>query len=244
MTWYFGTSGWSYKNWDRQFYPKDIPADQKLAHYAKTFSAVEVNTTFYHYLTRDTCRHWASLVPEGFRFSVKLHRYLTQMKKLKLDDKAKAARDRFFEGLAELEARTGVILIQLPPSLKKNLERLQAFLEALPSNYRYALEFRNGSWFDAEVASLLEQYQVGVVVSDSPEWACWQKATGGMVYARFHGRPELFKSPYEKADLQAWAQTLASLKAAEQPGWVFFNNTEQGHAVKNGEQLRALMDHE
>ena len=121
MTWYFGTSGWSYKNWDRQFYPKDLPADQKLAHYAKTFSAVEVNTTFYHYLTKDTCRHWASLVPEGFRFSVKLHRYLTQMKKLKLDDKAKAARDRFFESLAELEARTGVILIQLPPSLKKTL---------------------------------------------------------------------------------------------------------------------------
>lgn len=241
MVWYIGTSGWSYAKWDRKFYPANLKAEEKLAHYSKYFSSVEVNASFYHHLGADTYRQWRAKVPSGFSFSVKLHRYLTQMKKLKIDDKARAERDWFFEEIQGLHDQLGVILIQLPPAFKRNLERLNNFLEAMPGGYPYAIEFRNDSWFDEEVAEVLDHKRVGVVVSHAPKWPYWLKATGNFVYARFHGKTELFRSAYDADTIKAWADAIMLLKKVEQPGWIFFNNTVQGHAVHNAQQLARLL---
>lgn len=233
MAWYIGTSGWSYRNWNTQFYPKGLKAHEKLGYYSKHFSAVEVNSSFYNLLARETYEQWREQVPTDFTFAVKMHRYLTQMKKLKIDDKAREQRDQFFVGVAGLGSQLGVILIQLPPSLKKDIEKIGEFLEAMPGDYRYAIEFRNESWFDEEVADVLKKHNVAAVISHSSEWPYWIMPTADFIYARFHGKNELFTSPYPEKDLQEWAETLQSLQPGDQKGWILFNNTDQGHAVQN-----------
>jgi uncharacterized protein YecE (DUF72 family) len=241
MAWYIGTSGWSYRNWNTQFYPKGLKAHEKLGYYSKHFSAVEVNASFYNLLARETYEQWRAQVPTDFNFAVKLHRYLTQMKKLKIDDKACEQRDHFFEAVAGLGSQLGVILIQLPPSLKKDIPKLETFLEAMPTDYRYAIEFRNDSWFDEETAEALKKHNVAVVISHSPEWPYWIISTADFSYARFHGKDELFTSPYSDKDLQDWANTLQSLQNGDQKGWIFFNNTDQGHAVENAKILERFL---
>jgi uncharacterized protein YecE (DUF72 family) len=241
MTWYIGTSGWSYRNWNTQFYPKGLKAHEKLGYYSRHFSAVEVNSSFYNLLARETYEQWRAQVPADFTFSVKLHRYLTQMKKLKIDDKACEQRDHFFEAVAGLGSQLGVILIQLPPSLKKDIPKLETFLEAMPTDYRYAIEFRNDSWFKEEVTEVLKKHNVAVVISHSPEWPYWIMPTADFIYARFHGKDELFTSPYADKDLKEWAATLQSLRPEDQKGWIFFNNTDQGHAVGNAKILERFL---
>ncbi len=233
MAWYIGTSGWSYRNWNTRFYPKSLKAHEKLGYYSQYFSAVEVNSSFYNLLAQETYEQWRKQVPVDFTFVIKLHRYLTQMKKLKMDDKARKQRDQFFEGVSGLGTRLKVILIQLPPSLKKDIAKLETFLEAIPREYRYAIEFRNKSWFDEEVADVLKKHNVAAVISHAPQWPYWIMQTADFIYARFHGKFELFTSPYPESDLQEWAGTLQSLEYGDQKGWVFFNNTDQGHAVEN-----------
>ena len=239
--WYIGTSGWSYKNWDQKFYPKNVKGEEKLAHYSNHFNGVEINASFYRDIQPATYQKWKANVPESFAFAVKLNRYLTQMKKLKIDDQSRQRLDTFFEGVHNLGANLGAILIQLPPSFKKNIERMEAFLEQLPKGYRYAVEFRNDSWFDKETESLLSRYNTAFVISDSPEWPLHITNTADFLYMRFHGKEKLFVSQYKNEDLQDWAKTIKPFKDKPGNGYIFFNNTDKGYAIGNAEKIRQLI---
>lgn len=239
--WFIGTSGWSYKNWDKKFYPSDIKDEEKLAHYSQHFNAVEVNASFYRHLTTETYEKWNRLVPNDFAFVVKLHRYMTQMKKLKVDDKSREQLDQFFESIQPLGAKLKTILVQLPPSLKKDLVKLTHFLESLPQDYRYAFEFRDGSWFDKETKDLLQKHNIALVISDSPDWPSHVAATTDFSYIRFHGKEKLFVSQYKEEDLEKWAQKLNNLQKSVKTNYCFFNNTDQGYAIGNAKKIRELL---
>ncbi|HVH30789.1 MAG TPA: DUF72 domain-containing protein, partial [bacterium] len=74
---YVGTSGFSYPEWKGTFYPADLPTDQMLPFYGRTFPTVELNNTFYRYPQDHTLTQWAGAVPPEFRFAVKAHRRIT-----------------------------------------------------------------------------------------------------------------------------------------------------------------------
>src|SRR5438067_346365 len=109
---YIGTSGWSYKSWEKEFYPRDVPKTGHLEFYASQFPTVEINLTFYRLPTPRMVRGWRDKAPEGFVYAIKGSRFITHMKKLANLD---GALKKFFDRMQPLKKRIGVILWQLPP---------------------------------------------------------------------------------------------------------------------------------
>jgi uncharacterized protein YecE (DUF72 family) len=127
-----GCSGWVYRHWKGGFYPADLPQKRWFAHYSDAFDTVEINASFYRLPLASTFDGWREKAPPGFRYAVKANRFLTHMKKL-IDCEAPLAE---FIGLARrLGPALGPILYQLPPSLHKDLQRLDAFLSRLPRDH-------------------------------------------------------------------------------------------------------------
>ena len=153
---YIGTSGWSYKGWEKAFYPRDLPKTEQFEFYATQFPTVEINLTFYRLPTPNMVRGWRAKAPPGFVYAIKGSRYITHMKKLRNLDHAV---DKFFDHIRPLKKRIGVILWQLPPFMQKDPARLKAFLQQLPKSYRYAVEFRHASWLD-QVEIVLCQHDI------------------------------------------------------------------------------------
>jgi len=124
-----GTSGYSYKEWRGTFYPEDLQPAEMLRFYAERLGAVEINNTFYRMPSEKVLTGWAEQVPEGFRFALKASRRITHFKRLK---EAEDDVRYLTETALALGERLGPILFQLPPNLKGDTGRLEAFLAALP----------------------------------------------------------------------------------------------------------------
>ena len=135
---HIGTSGWHYKHWLGDFYPEKLPAKEMLNFYTQHFDTVEINNTFYHLPANTTFNAWRDNSPENFVYALKGSRFITHMKKLKDPESSTA---KFFEGAELLETKLGPILFQLPPRWQLNLERLEEFLEVLPQQHHYTLNF-------------------------------------------------------------------------------------------------------
>ncbi len=157
---YIGTSGWSYKSWEKTFYPDDVPVARHFNFYATQFPTVEINLTFYRLPTEQMVKGWRDKAPEGFLYAVKGSRFITHMKKLTNLD---GALDKFFDRIKPLKKLIAVILWQLPPFMKHDPARLEKFLELLPGSYRHAVEFRHPSWMTPEVFALLRRYRAAHV---------------------------------------------------------------------------------
>src|SRR5207237_3511243 len=166
MNLHVGTSGYSYKEWKGNFYPEDLPAKEMLSYYSRRLPAVEINNTFYRLPQASMIENWRAQVPPEFRFSIKATQRITHIKRLK---NCAEETKYLLETAALLEERLGVVLFQLPPNMKKDTDRLRAFLDLLPAATRSAFEFRHDSWFDAEVSDLLSAKDCALVVSDTDE---------------------------------------------------------------------------
>ena len=152
-----GCSGWVYKHWRGIFYPEGLPQKRWFERYAEEFDTVEINASFYRLPLASTFEGWREKAPPGFRYAVKVNRFITHMKKL-LDCRAEV--DRFIELARPLGGKLGPLLYQLPPSLHKNLERLDTFLGWLPTDLEQVVEFRHKSWYDEQVLALLDKCAV------------------------------------------------------------------------------------
>src|SRR3954469_18191281 len=152
---YIGTSGWSYKSWEKNFYPEDVRVADHFYFYATQFPTVEINLTFYRLPTAQMVKGWRDKAPEGFVYAVKGSRFITHMKKLKdVED----GLEKYFDRIAPMKSKVAVVLWQLPPMLKLDLERLEKFLRILPKSYRHAVEFRHPSWMQPETFGLLRKF--------------------------------------------------------------------------------------
>src|SRR5260221_8641225 len=142
-----GTSGYSYKEWKGRFYPEKMKEAEMLAFYAGRFPTVEINNTFYRMPAPDLLRRWAEQTPGGFTFVLKAPQRITHHKRL-----AETGGDvsYFLETAQALGPKLGPLLFQLPPYMKKDVERLRALLDLLPDRPPAAFEFRHPSWFDEE----------------------------------------------------------------------------------------------
>src|SRR5688572_27384113 len=142
-----GTSGFSYKEWQGTFYPPKLPASRMLEFYAERLPAVELNNTFYRMPAEAMMQGWEKRTPDEFRFVLKAPRQMTHIRKLSDCEEPLA---RFTQAAKGLRHKLGPLLFQLPPTFQRDVARLEAFLDKVPSDLRVALEFRHPSWFEPE----------------------------------------------------------------------------------------------
>lgn len=199
-----GASGYAYKEWKGPFYPADLADDGMLAFYGQQLPTVEINNTFYRNPKREVLTKWAEATPQAFRFAIKATRRITHDGRLKVDAVAEPLR-YLYGSLDALSHKLGAVLFQLPPNLKKDVPRLQAFLALLPPDHRAAFEFRNDSWFDDEVYAALKAVGASLCFSERED-----NAPPPLVETAPWGYVRLRLENYSDADLAAWVERLAA----------------------------------
>jgi len=234
-----GTSGWHYEHWRGPFYPRDISSAGMFSFYADRLRTVEINNSFYHLPTAKAFSEWRRQAPPGFVFAVKASRYITHMKKLK--DPA-AALEKFFEHAEKLEEKLGPVLFQLPPRWGVNTDRLAEFLQALPRGHRYAMEFRDPSWFAPGVYALLERHNVALCAFELAGQESPERLTADFAYLRLHGPAEQkYAGRYSKAQLRArLGQCRTWIEQGAREVFVYFDNDEAGYAAANALEFQAM----
>jgi uncharacterized protein YecE (DUF72 family) len=236
---YVGTSGWHYDHWRGPFYPEDLSKERFLEYYVGRLGTVEINNTFYQMPEKKTFTQWRKTVPEDFVFAVKASRYITHMKKLK--DPVKPL-SNFFKGIEVLQDRLGPILFQLPPRWSLNLNRLESFLKALPSGYRYSFEFRDQSWFDSQAYELLEAHNAAFCIYDLDRRISPKQVTADLVYVRLHGPGAAYQGKYTKRDLAGWAGAFSTWWKQGKDVFCYFDNDQAGYAVQNAVELNTMLN--
>jgi len=161
-----GACAWRFEDWRGTFYPPDLPDSQWLGFYANYFLAVEVDSTFYAAPTENTVRRWIEITPAAFRFTCKLPREITHNRRLR---NCTAELNSFLRAIEPLAPKLQVILIQLPPSFapKDGKAALRKFLEQLPRDFRFAIEFRHAGWHRPQIIRLVEKYRICWVWADT-----------------------------------------------------------------------------
>jgi len=226
-----GTSGFSYKEWKGPFYPEKLPNKSMLGYYAERLSTVEINNTFYRMPKRDVLERWASQVPDDFVFVLKASRRITHHARLKESSFDSLA---YLWGVATaLGPHLGPILFQLPPNAKKNVERLVAFMAALPEGLRAAFEFRHESWFDDDVYEALQDGGHALCLADNDE-----SDARDLVQTTDWGYLRLRRQDYDNDALRAWLGAIESKPWRE--CFVFFKHEDEGAAPRLATRLLAL----
>jgi uncharacterized protein YecE (DUF72 family) len=225
MNLYVGTSGYSYKEWKGSFYPEKIPAKEMLSFYAGRLSTVEINATFYRMPQPSMLDNWKQQVPPTFRFSLKAPQRVTHFKRLK---ETEEETKYFLETAGTLAAQLGVVLFQLPPNMKKDLPRLETFLQQLPPAPRAAFEFRHPTWFDDDVLAVLKDRNMALVVSDTDDMpTTFIDKTADWGYLR------LRRVNYSEENLKEWVERINKQQWSDT--FVFFKHEDEG----TGPQLAA-----
>jgi uncharacterized protein YecE (DUF72 family) len=211
-----GTSGYAFKEWKGSFYPQDLKDDAMLGYYATKFPTVEINNTFYRLPKEHVLQDWASQVPDPFTFAIKASQRITHHARLKPE--CASAVEFLLKNTSALANRLGPILFQLPPNLKKDVDRLRAFLGTLPADRRYTVEFRHESWFDDDVFGALRERDIPMCIVEQPDFASPVVATASWGYVRLH------RFDYDDAMMAEWVKRLAAQPWSE--AYVYFKHDE------------------
>jgi uncharacterized protein YecE (DUF72 family) len=221
MQLYVGTSGYNYDAWKGSFYPDKLPKAKMLSFYATQLKTVEINYTFYRMPSEKTVRAWIPETPPGFRFALKASQRITHQKRLKETEELVTY---FFTTAAVLGDRLGPILFQLPPNLKADLPRLEAFLDGLPAGTKVAFEFRHESWWTDAVYGALSKKGAALCVADAAELATPMQRTAPYGYFR------LRREDYDERSLAVWADRVASAGFTDDV-FVFFKHEDRALGV-------------
>lgn len=234
-----GCQGWNYAAWVGPFYPdRTRPADF-LTVYARAFHTVEVDSTFYATPSVQTVRGWASRVPSGFTFALKLPQEITHEHRLRNCAEATA---RFFEVARELEAKLGPVLVQLGPDFgPSELPALAAFLPTLPRDVKIAVEFRQRGWINDGILALLAEHNVALALVDA-RWIprstmlkLAERPTADFAYLRWMG-PDREIVDYSRVqhdrskEVSAWLSALPTIAAKVKTAYGYVNNHFSGHS--------------
>jgi len=235
-----GCSGWNYAHWRERVYPKGLPPKSWLAYYATLFDTVEINNTFYRLPNVSAVQGWVDHSPRAFLFAVKASRYLTHIKRLA---DLEGGIQRFYSRIQPLarSPKLGPLLWQLPPTFKRDDDRLASALAALPPG-RHCFEFREASWYVAEVYELLRRHGAALVIPDSPKYPFRTlELTADWTFVRFHTGRRGRGGNYSETELGEWAERLHGWSDAGIDVYAYFNNDWEGHAVRNGLRLKELL---
>jgi uncharacterized protein YecE (DUF72 family) len=256
---FFGTAGWSYKDWEGTVYPSQKPADfNPLAFLSQTFEFVEVNTTFYHIPSINLTTGWGKKTEAlgNFNFWIKIYQNFTHKKTL-LDDEVKR-----FNYCLEPLASTGKLaglLAQFPYSFKFNQPNLNYIIKLGKtfSNYSLAVEFRHNSWNQKAVLDAFRDNELIWVNLDQPVISMSLPATAivthpHLSYFRLHGRNHhtwfsnqgrdaRYNYDYNTLELNQIAEKVKKISEMAKKIYISGNNHYKGQAVKNLKELKKIL---
>lgn len=234
-----GCAGWSLRKELAEFFPA---AGTHLERYAKRFSAVEINSSFYRAHRHTTYVRWGDSTPQHFRFAVKMPKQITHLKRL-VD--AESEVDQFASEISGLGEKLGVVLVQLPPSLAFRQLAAEPFFDALSAKIAAPIvcEPRHRSWFAMAADALFAKTGVSRVAAD-PAIVPAASEPGGserVAYFRWHGSPRIYYSSYDDETLRKLSDRLLHTAERADETWCIFDNTAEGEAVRNAIQLGDLL---
>ena len=237
---YVGVGGWNFAPWRGTFYPKGLTQSQELHFASRQLTSIEVNSTFYRLQTAATYQKWHDDTPDGFVFSLKAPRFVTNRKRLA---ESKTSIERFLgSGILKLGDKLGPINWQLPPEMRFDAKDLAAFLDFLPRKLdgralRHALEVRHESFDDDELISLARKHEVAIVEAGDSTYPRIQARTAPFSYLRVMGAKETAPKGYTPAALKRWRDHATKLACK---GDVFFYFIS-GAKVRNPFAARELI---
>jgi uncharacterized protein YecE (DUF72 family) len=204
-----GIGGWIYAPWRGVFYPKGLPQSQELGFAGTKLTSIEINATFYRLQTPATFRKWAAAVPDGFVFSLKGPRLITN--RGVLAESGDFMQRYFASGLSELGPRLGPLLWQFSPSKPFDEADFGKFLALLPAQLdgrklNHVVEVRHESFLTPRFIQLLREFGVTVALTDAAAWPRIADMTGDVVYARLQRGDDALEAAYPTAELDAWAK--------------------------------------
>ncbi|MBA3320642.1 MAG: DUF72 domain-containing protein [Pyrinomonadaceae bacterium] len=254
-----GCQGWNYEDWvtgptanESVFYPRGTRAAGMLEVYARAFSTVEVDSTFYAVPSAATVDHWHKRTPANFTFALKLPREITHEFYLRPGSHERLA--QFCEHARLLHDKLAAILVQLPPQFDatpENVRALADFLPRLPDDLRFSVEFRHGSWLRDDVIELLNRHRVALALVEG-QWLArahlWRfvaDLSADFAYVRWMGARDLtrfdtLQRPQER-NLQLWAAALTRLAARVPRVYAYFSNFYEGHAPASANRLKKML---
>lgn len=235
---YIGTSGWSYEHWRGIFYPPELPREEWLTFYAQVFPTVEVNSSFYHLPFTGMVLGWQRRTPEDFLLAAKFSRQATHVHRLR---DCEQIVKQWLERMQLLGPKLGVVLVQLPPGLHKDVHLLEDFLRLFPHGVRLAVEFRHPSWECDEVYSLLRSLGVAHCTISYPHYPMDWTVTAPFAYVRLHGVTQAYDYCYSEAELQELSSRIHDLPSEVQEVFVYFNNDTNGYAPDNARHLQTIL---
>jgi uncharacterized protein YecE (DUF72 family) len=239
MSIYIGIAGWNLPKNIESHFPK---SGSHIERYSSVFNCVEINSSFYRDHKKETYVKWATMVPNDFRFSVKLSRYFTQ--KIRLKETGKNLKE-ILNGVFGLKEKLGILLVQLPPSLEfdfKIANKFMSDLKKLTQNVDVVWEPRHKSWGSEQAIETLAKYGMSKVLAD-PEPCVLKKSLRVSVedprYLRLHGSPEIYKTLYKKSTVKRIASSILNPISPAKDSWCIFDNTAYGRAHINALHLRS-----
>jgi len=232
-----GCSGWIYKDWKGPFYPAGTKDRERLEYYATRFDTAEINASFYRLPSESMVEAWRERAPAGFTYAWKVSRFITHNKKLKDCADSVAL---VFGRMAPLAEHYGPALIQLPPQLRRNDDRLADFLKLLPKGRRHTVEFRHESWYAPEVFQILADFDAALCVSDHHCAPSPWELTASWAYVRGHGPGGRYFGRYGDEELAAWARRIAAWRMEDRDVYAYFDNDIKSAAPLDAERLLRL----
>ncbi len=251
-----GTSGYSYTEWvDSGFYPPGTGTAGMLALYARCFSIVELNYTWYQMARAEAIARMLDKAPAHLQFAAKLTRTMTHER----DEGWQGQVQLYRQGIAPLGHRLAAVLIQLSPDYERSManRRHLAFLLDGLHGLPLAVEFRHLSWAVDPVFAELERRRVTLVTVDEPAlpglFPSLDVVTNpALLYVRFHGRNSIgwqssnmqkkFDYDYSAEELRQCSEgVLKKMAVRADRGIIFFNNHVRAQAQRNAQLLADLL---
>jgi uncharacterized protein YecE (DUF72 family) len=235
-----GIGGWNFAPWRGSFYPKGLTQARELHYASRELTSIEINSTFYGLQKPATFHKWHDETPEGFVFSVKAPRFVTQRKNLA---ESASSVERFLgSGVLQLGDKLGPINWQLAPNKPFDAEELDAFLALLPRKLegralRHALEVRHASFDCEEFVALVRKHQVAVVEAGDSDYPRIQVRSAPFSYLRVMGTKASAPKGYAPAALAHWQEHAQAL-ARDGDVFLYFIS---GAKERNPHAARALL---
>ena len=215
-----GIGGWTFEPWEGTFYPDKWPKKRQLEYAASKLRTIEVNGTYYSGFKPETYAKWNAETPDGFVFSIKGNRFVTNRKVLAEAGESMA---KFFaQGLEELGPKLGPIVWQFAPTKKFDAGDFEGFLKLLPDKHaglalRHALEVRNPTFAVPEFVALARKYGCAICYAHHHDYPEFADITAGFVYARLQKGQDDIPTAYAPGDLDGWAKRAKVWAEGGQP---------------------------
>lgn len=215
-----GVGGWIFPEWRDNFYPKGLVQARELEYASRQLNAIEINATYYRLQSPDSFARWHDQTPEGFVFSLKGSKYVTQRRVL---GEAGEAIGRYMaSGVTRLGAKLGPIVWQFATTKRFEREDFSAFLRLLPREQdglklRHAVEVRHDSFRCEAFLEVARAAGVATVFADSDEYPSFADLTADFVYARLMKTRPDEPSGYPAAEIAGWAEACRAWSRGEDP---------------------------